>query len=360
MFAPAKPLFIDEGQRKRLVFLANSGKTPQAIALRARIVLLAAAGKPNNAIAASVGTSRPTVLLWRARFTRFGVPGLMKEAKRSGRPRVLTPERVREVVEATMNTKPDDATQWSVRTFAKAHGLKRDVVHRIWRQHRLQPHRVETFKFSNDEHFVEKLRDIVGLYMNPPDHALVFCYDEKTQIQALDRTQPGLPLKKGRCGTMTHDYKRHGTTTLFAALNVLDGRVIGQCMPHHRSEDFIRFLNRVDAETEQDLDLHVVLDNLSAHKSPKVKRWLKKHPRVHFHFTPTGSSWLNLVERWFGEITRKRIRRGVFRSVEALVAAIGEYLANNNADPKPFTWTKDADTILAKIERCKESVRTAH
>jgi len=360
MFTPAKPLFIDESQRKRLQFLAKAAKTPQAIALRARIVLLAAEGKPNNAIATELEISRPTVLLWRERFTRFGVPGLMKEAKRSGRPRKITPEKVKEVVEATINTKPEAATQWSVRTFAKAHGLKRDMVHRIWKQHRLQPHRLETFKFSNDKHFVEKLRDIVGLYMNPPNHALVLCFDEKTQIQALDRTQPGLPLKKGRRGTMTHDYKRHGTTTLFAALNVLDGRVIGQCMPRHRSEDFVRFLNQVDRETPQELDLHVILDNLSAHKSPKVKRWLGRHTRFHFHFTPTGSSWLNLVERWFGEITRKRIRRGVFRSVEMLISAIDEYLASNNAAPKPFTWTKDADTIMAKIERCKASVRTPH
>jgi transposase len=290
VFAPAKQLFIDESQRKRLTFLAKAGKTPQVLAMRARIILLAAEGKPNSAIGRSLGISRPTVLLWRGRFARFGVPGLTREARRSGRPRSLTPERVKEVVEATINTKPVAATQWSVRTFAKAHGLKRDMVHRIWRQHRLQPHRVETFKFSNDKHFVEKLRDIVGLYMNPPDHALVLCYDEKTQIQALDRTQPGLPLKKGRCTTMTHDYKRHGTTTLFAALNVLDGKVIGECRPRHRSEDFVRFLNRIDRETSRDLN---------------------------------------------------------------------EYLANNNAAPKAFTWTKDADTILAKIERCKASARAS-
>lgn len=360
MFTPAPPLWIDDNQRKRLIFLVSSGKTPQAVARRARIVLLAAEGTPNNAIAGMLGISRPTVLLWRRRFARFGVQGLMKEAKRSGRPRTLTPDQVKGIVEATMKTTPADATHWSVRTFAKAHGLKRDMVHRIWKQHGLQPHRVETFKFSKDPHFVEKLRDIVGLYMNPPDHALVLCVDEKTQIQALDRTQPGLPLKRGRCGTMTHDYTRHGTTSLFAALNILDGRVIGECMPRHRSKDFIRFLTRINRETPHDFDLHVVLDNLSAHKSPAVKRWLSKHPRFHFHFTPTGSSWLNLIERWFGEITRKRIRRGVFHSVEQLIAAINQYLAENNAAPKPFIWTKDADTILAKIDRCKASVRTVH
>jgi transposase len=360
MFAPAKPLCLDEHQGKRLRFLVNAGKTPQKIALRARIVLLAAEGTANSAIAGALGISRPTVLLWRHRFSRLGVPGLMKEAKRSGRPRVLAPAQVKAVVDATITTTPADATHWSVRTFANAHALKRDMVHRIWKQHRLQPHRVETFKFSNDTHFVEKLRDIVGLYMNPPAHALVLCYDEKTQIQALDRTQPGLPMKKGRCGTMTHDYKRNGTTTLFAALNMLDGKVIGECMPRHRSQEFIRFLRRIDRETPKALDLHVVLDNLSAHKSPAVTRWLARHPRFHFHFTPTSSSWLNLIERWFGEITRKRIRRGVFRSLQELVVAINDYLATNNANPKVFTWTKDADTIIAKIDRCKASVRTPH
>lgn len=360
MFTPAKALLIDDSQRKELNSLVRSGKTPQRIVMRARIVLFAAEGKPNNAIARSLGIGRPTVLLWRGRFTRFGVPGLMKETKRSGRPRTLTPDLVKEVVEATIKTKPVAATHWSVRTFAKAHGLKRDMVHRIWRQHRLQPHRVETFKFSNDKQFVEKLRDIVGLYLNPPDHALVLCYDEKTQIQALDRTQPGLPLKKGRCGTMTHDYKRHGTTTLFAALNVLDGKVIGECMPRHRAKEFVRFLKRIDRDTPQDLDLHVILDNLSVHKSPSVKSWLQRHSRFHFHFTPTSSSWLNLVERWFGEITRKRIRRGVFRSIKELTRAINDYLENNNASPKAFAWTKEADTILAKIDRCKDSVRTLH
>jgi transposase len=360
MFAPAGPLGIDASQDQRLRFLVRSGKTPQRIALRARIVLLAAAGTANSAIAAALGVSRPTVLLWRKRFTRLGVPGLMKEAKRSGRPRVLAPAQVKAVVDATRTTTPGDATHWSVRTFAKAHGLKRDMVHRIWQQHRLQPHRVETFKFSNDKQFVEKLRDIVGLYMNPPAHALVLCYDEKTQIQALDRTQPGLPMKKGRCGTMTHDYKRNGTTTLFAALSMLDGKVIGECMARHRSQEFIRFLRRIDRETPPALDLHVILDNLSAHKSPAVKKWLARHQRFHFHFTPTSSSWLNLVERWFGEITRKRIRRGVFRSLQELIVAINEYLANNNANPKIFTWTKDADTIIAKIDRCKASVRTLH
>ncbi len=244
--------------------------------------------------------------------------------------------------------------------MAKAQGLTPDMIFRIWKQHGLQPHHVKTFKLSTDPFFVEKLRDIVGLYLNPPDHALILSFDEKTQIQALDRTQPGLPMKKGRCGTMTHDYKRNGTTTLFAALDILNGKVIGECMPRHRSKEFVHFLNRIDRETAAELDLHVVLDDLSAHKSPEVKRWLQRHPRFHFHFTPTSSSWLNLVERWFGEITRKRIRRGVFKSLGDLVAAIEAYLLHNNAHPTPFTWTKDADTILAKIDHCKASAQALY
>jgi transposase len=360
MFEPAKAVSIDDSQRKRLRFLASSGKTPQAVAVRARVILLAANGVANNAIARELGIGRPTVLLWRKRFEQSGVPGVMKSRKRPGRPRTITDEKVKEVVEATLHTTPPGATQWSVRTIAKAQGLSPATVQRIWKRHGLQPHRVETFKLSKDPQFVEKLRDIVGLYMNPPDHALVLCFDEKTQIQALDRTQPGLPMKQGRCGTMTHDYKRHGTTTLFAALNVLSGRVIGDCMPRHRSREFIRFLNTIDRQTPAELDLHVILDNLSAHKSPAVKRWLGRHRRVHFHFTPTGSSWLNLVERWFGEITRKRIRRGTFGSVPELVRAIEEYLEHHNNNAKRFTWTKTVDTILAKVARCKASVETLH
>lgn len=360
MFKPADALHLDDGQRKRLHFLANARKTPQVIALRARIILLAGGGVPNNAIARRLGVGRPTVLLWRHRFTQGGVQGIMKERKRPGRPRTLASEKVKEVVEATLRTTPRAATHWSVRSMAKVQGLSPSMVHRIWKQHGLQPHRVETFKLSRDAHFVEKLRDIVGLYLNPPDRALVLSFDEKTQIQALDRTQPGLPMKTGRCGTMTHDYKRHGTTTLFAALNMLDGTVIGDCMPRHRSKEFIRFLNTLDRESPAELDLHVILDNLSAHKSPVVLRWLKRHPRFHFHFTPTGSSWLNMVERWFGELTRKRIRRGVFKSVPQLIDAIREYIDCNNKKPRVFRWTKDAGTILAKIDRCKASVETLH
>jgi transposase len=360
MFTPARALTIDENQWKRLRFLANSGKTPQKVALRARIVLLASEGVPNHAIAARLGTTRPTVLLWRARFRERGVPGLLKDAPRPGRKKAIAPEVIKQVVEATLQSTPRGATHWSTRTLAKAHGLSHMTVQRIWKQHGLQPHRVETFKLSRDPQFVEKLRDIVGLYLDPPDKALVLSVDEKSQIQALERTQPGLPLKRGRCGTLTHDYKRHGTTTLYAALCLLDGKVIGQCLPRHRSREFLRFLRTLDQQTPTALDLHLIVDNYGTHKSPPVKRWLKRHPRFHLHFTPTGSSWLNLVERWFREITQKRIRRGSFASIKELLAAIQEYLDEYNQAPKRFMWTKSADMILAKIERCKAALVTQH
>jgi transposase len=360
MFTPARALHVDDNQRKRLQHLANSGKTPQRIALRVRIVLLASESLANNAIAAKLGVSRPTVILWRERFATRGVKGIIQDATRPGRRKAISPEQIKRVVEATMHTTPPDATHWSVRSMAKAQGLSRMTVQRIWKQHRLQPHRVETFKFSNDKQFVEKLRDVVGLYLNPPEHALVLSVDEKSQIQALDRTQPLLPLRPGLPARQTHDYKRHGTTTLFAALSMLDGKVIGQCMPRHRSKEFVQFLKTIDAQTPPGLDLHLIVDNYSTHKSPEVKRWLKKHPRFHLHFVPTSSSWLNMVERWFGEITRKRIRRGTFKSVPQLIAAITEYLKHHNFAPTKFVWTKDADMILAKIERCKEALGTAH
>ena len=360
MFTPAPALRIDTNQEKRLKSLVGSGKTPQKVALRARIVLLAAAGQANHAVAARLGTSRPTVLLWRRRFQRAGVPGLMKDARRPGRKKALAPEVIQGVVEATMQTPPPAATHWTVRTMARAQGLSRMTVHRIWQQHGLQPHRVETFKLSRDPHFVAKLRDVVGLYLDPPDKALVLSVDEKSQIQALDRTAPLLPLRPGIPARQTHDYKRHGTTTLFAALSLLDGKVIGECLPRHRSKEFIRFLAKVDRETPPELALHLIVDNSSTHKSPPVKRWLKRHPRVHLHFIPTGSSWLNMVERWFGEITQKRIRRGTFRSVQELIAAITEYLRTYNEAPTRFVWTKDADMILGKVARCKEALGTPH
>jgi len=360
MFTPAAALQVDENQRKRLRHLARSGKTPQRIALRARIILAAAEGRPNHAIARQLEVSRPTVLLWRERFATGGVPGILKDAPRPGRRKAISPEVVKRVVEATMRTTPPDATHWSVRSLAKAQGLSRMAVQRIWKQHRLQPHRVENFKFSKDPQFVEKLRDVVGLYLNPPEHALVFSVDEKSQIQALDRTQPLLPLRPGLPARQTHDYRRHGTTTLFAALNMLDGKVIGECVQRHRSQEFVRFLKKIDRETPAGLDLHLIVDNYSTHKSPVVKRWLAKHKRFHLHFVPTGSSWLNMVERWFGEITRKRIRRGTFKSVPQLIDAITDSLKHYNANPTPFVWTKNANTIIAKVNRCKEALGTAH
>jgi transposase len=360
MFARAAALQVDEKQRRRLEQMVRSGKTPQKVALRARIILAAREGQSNHAISRELGVSRPTVLLWRERFASRGVAGILKDAPRPGRRKVVSSEMIQRVVDATMHTTPPDATHWSVRSMAKAAGLSRMTVQRIWKQHRLQPHRVENFKFSKDPHFVEKLRDVVGLYLNPPEHTLVLSVDEKSQIQALDRTQPLLPLRPGLPARQTHDYKRHGTTTLFAALNVLDGKVIGECLPRHRSQEFVRFLKKIDRETPTDLDLHLIVDNYSTHKSPLVKRWLARHKRFHVHFVPTGSSWLNMVERWFGEITRKRIRRGTFKSVRQLIRAITDYLERYNGDPVPFAWTKDADMIIAKVNRCKEALGTGH
>jgi transposase len=360
MFTPALALSLDDNQTKRLQQMVRSGRTPQKIALRARIVLLAGAGVPNHAIATQLRVSRPTVLLWRKRFTQFGVPGLLRDAKRPGRKKAIAPEVVQRIVEATLHTTPPAATHWTTRTMAKAQNVSHTTVHRIWQQHRLQPHRVETFKLSRDPQFVEKLRDVVGLYLDPPDRALVFSVDEKSQIQALERTRPLLALRPGLPARQTHDYKRHGTTTLYAALNVLDGTVIGECLPRHRSREFVRFLRRIDRETPPELDLHLIVDNSSTHKSPTVRRWLKRHSRFHLHFTPTSSSWLNLVERWFREISQKRIRRGSFISVTELIAAIEDYLKTHNQAPKRFVWTKDADMILAKINRCKEASVTAH
>ncbi|MDO8672888.1 MAG: IS630 family transposase, partial [Dehalococcoidia bacterium] len=268
--------------------------------------------------------------------------------------------KVKEILEATLHSTPKDATHWSLRTMAKAQGVGKTTVQRIWDAHGLQPHRVKTFKLSTDKRFVEKLTDVVGVYLDPPDKAVVLCVDEKTQVQALDRTQPGLPMKKGRCGTMTHDYKRNGTTCLFAALNMLEGKVIGSCYPRHLNIEFLKFLRNIDRQVPKELAIHIILDNYGTHNHPNVKAWLEKRPRFHLHFTPTSSSWLNLVERFFGEITRKRIRRGVIRSVPELVAAIEEYIRLNNESPKPFIWHKKADEILEKLARCKAVTGTVH
>jgi transposase len=360
MWKPTAALPMSLEQKRTLEAWVRARNTPQTVALRARICLLASEGMPNNAIAKRLETSRPTVLLWRKRFNERGVLGLSEEAPKGPSKRRLSRSKVDEIVQATLHTKPPGATHWSVRTMAKAQGVSPASVARIWQAHGLKPHRVKTFKLSKDKRFIEKLTDVVGLYLNPPDKAMVLCVDEKSQIQALDRTQPGLPMKKGRCGTMTHDYKRNGTTTLFAALNVLDGTVIGSCYPRHRHEEFLKFLRRIDRETPNGMNLHLIVDNYGTHKHPNVKKWLSKHKRFHLHFIPTSSSWLNLIERWFGEITRKRIRRGVFHSVPDLIAAIEEYIRLNNQDPKPFVWTKKADEIIQKISRCKAIMETLH
>jgi len=360
MWQKAEPLMMTEEQRKTLEAWNRAGTTPQRTALRARICLLAAKGMSNNAIAGKLKTSRPTVIQWRQRFLEKGPGGIAEDEPHGPSPQALAPQKVKAVVEATLQTTPQDATHWSTRTLAKAQGVGKSTVQRIWDAHGLQPHRVKTFKLSRDKRFVEKLTDVVGVYLNPPDQAVVLCVDEKSQVQALDRTQPGLPMKKGRCGTMTHDYKRNGTTCLFAALNILAGKVIGSCYPRHRNLEFLKFLRKINREVPADLDIHLILDNYGTHNHPNVKAWLAQHPRFHLHFTPTSSSWLNLVERWFGEITRKRIRRGVFRSVPELVTAIEDFIRVNNENPKPFVWTKKVDDILEKVSHCKAVLGTLH
>ena len=356
----AAPLPMTKEQRKTLEAWVRAGTTPQRTVLRARICLLAADGLSNKAVANQLHTSRPTAIQWRARFAEGGPEALVKDSPHGPSTRSTSPELVKAIIEATLHTTPKGATHWSVRTMAKEMGVGKSTVQRIWDAHGLQPHRLEGFKLSRDKHFVEKLTDVVGVYLNPPDKAVILCVDEKTQIQALDRTQPGLPMKKGRCGTMTHDYKRNGTTCLFAALNVLEGKVLGTCYPRHRNIEFLKFLRRIERETPSGLDIHMIQDNYGTHKHPNVTKWLAKHTRFHLHFTPTSSSWLNLVERWFGEITRKRIRRGVFRSVADLETAIEEYIRVNNDDPKPFVWTKKADEILEKVASCKAITGTLH
>jgi len=356
----AAPLEATAEQKQQLMQWVRSGKTEQRIAFRCHIVLRAIAGDSNSTIASELRTSRPSVILWRNRFEEGGTDALCKDLPR-GKPLPSLPSKTVEcVIKKTLESTPEDATHWSCRSMAKACGVSHMSVQRIWDANGLKPHLVKTFKLSNDPHFIEKLKDVVGLYMNPPENALVFCVDEKSQIQALDRTQPSLPLKKGRAGTMTHDYKRNGTTTLFAALDVLKGEVIGQCLPRHRHQEFLKFLRTINRNTPGKLDVHCIVDNYGTHKHPNVQKWLEKHPRFHFHFIPTSSSWLNLVERWFAEITRKRIRRGAFQSVGDLVQAIEDYIAHNNINPKPFSWTKRAEEIIEKTQRCKVLLDTLH
>ena len=360
MWKPCSPLEMSAEQRRTIEAWVRAQNTPQSVAVRARIALLAADGLSNCRIAREVGVSRPTVILWRERFRQGGPSALTEIAPGRGRPVTYGAERVRAITEATTQTRPQGATHWSTRSMAKAQGVSKATIQRIWSAHGLQPHRTKSFKLSKDRHFTEKLTDVVGLYLNPPDKAIVLCVDEKSQIQALQRTQPGLLMKKGRCGTMTHDYKRHGTTTLFAALNVLDGRVIGECMAKHRHQEFLRFLRRLDREFPGQTPLHLIVDNYGTHKQPTVRQWLEKHARFTLHFTPTSSSWLNLVERWFRELTEKRVRRGSFESVPELISAIEEYLAASNANPKPFVWRASAQAILDKLARCKPIYETIH
>lgn len=345
-----KPLVLSSEEREELERLLRRSKTNQSLAFRARIVLTSAQGWSNQDVAEKLGTTNQTVGKWRNRFIHHRLPGLA-DGFRSGAPRSISDDQVEEVVRLTLETTPKNATHWSNRELARKVGLSRESIRRIWRAFGLQPHRTECFKLSKDPFFVAKVRDIVGLYLNPPDKALVLCVDEKSQIQALDRTQPLLPMRPGQAERRTHDYERHGTVSLFAALEVATGRVVGECYRRHRAREFIKFLNQVKREVPEDLDLHVVLDNASTHKTKEVQAWLKRNPRFTFHFTPTGCSWINLVERWFALITDKQIRRGTFRNEQSLVKAIKNFIECGNENPKPFIWTKDADEILASVAR---------
>lgn len=362
MFAPATALSINETVREQLETLVRSGATPQRIAQKCRIILMASDGVSNRSIAQQLSISRPTVIATRDAFAAGGVDAVTGKPKRKRKASVLTPELEQRILNTTLKTRPPDGTHWSVRTLANHLRIPRMTVYRVWQRFDVQPHRVEKFKLSNDPNFEEKVRDIVGLYLNPPDRALILCVDEKSQIQALDRTAPILPLRPGLPERQTHDYKRYGTTTLFAAFNILNGKVIGSCLPRHRGKEFLKFLNQIEKQVPPELDIHIVLDNYSTHKSAAVQQWLKskKRRRFHFHFTPTSSSWLNQVERFFGLITERMIRRGTFRSVDELEKAIYDWLLHWNDKPKAFTWKATADVILDKVKRCKELNGTPH
>jgi transposase len=349
----APPVVLDDQQRKTLEQWARSRSLPIRQVQRAKIVLLAADGKQDLEIAATVNIGNQKAARWRKRFLQEGFPGLEKDAPRPGRTRTITAAQIQAVVRKTTRETPPNATHWSTRTMAKASGISEKSVRRIWRRHGLKPHLTRTFKVSNDPQFAEKLEAIIGLYLNPPEHAIVLCADEKSQIQALDRTQPGLPLKKGRCGTMTHDYKRNGTATLFAAMSTLDGTVISMCDDRHRHQEWLKFLRVIDDLTPPDKELHLIADNYATHKHAKVQKWLARHPRFHMHFTPTSSSWLNMVERFFRDLTEQRLRRGIFRDVEELIMAIADYIDKHNEHPKPFVWTAKASDVLEKVRRAR-------
>jgi len=349
----AKAINLTAEQKQELERLSRSKRSEIRVAQRARIILLAAEGRRNDEIGQVLGIDRRTVGTWRGRYLQSGVEGILHDLPRGGRKPLARKKVASAIVRKTTQERPPNATHWSTRTLAQEVGTNATMVHRVWKAAGLKPHLTKTFKLSNDPHFTEKLLDVVGLYLDPPEHALVLCADEKSQIQALDRTQPGLPMKKGRCGTMTHDYKRNGTTTLFAALEIAEGKLIGTCMKKHRHQEWLKFLRLIDRETPKDLDIHLILDNYRTHKHKKVQQWLAKHKRFHLHFIPTSSSWLNLVERFFRELTDKRIRRGVFTSVPQLEAEIMSYVNHHNSSPKSFTWTAKAEDILAKVERAR-------
>jgi transposase len=352
----AVPITLSNAERKTLSKWSRGRSTPARLVKRAQVVLLAAEGLRNEEIAKRVGMARGPVGIWRKRFVALRLSGIEQDAPRPGRPSPQREALTKRILEATTQRTPKNATHWSTRTLAAELNVSDARVARVWRAHGLKPHRFKTFKVSNDPRFAEKLEDVVGLYLNPPEHAIVLSVDEKTQIQALDRTQKGLPIHPGRLGTMTHDYKRHGTTTLFAALNVAEGIVIDKCMPRHRHQEWIKFLQEIDDCTPPDVDLHLIADNYATHKHAKVKAWLKRHPRFHMHFIPTSSSWLNMVERFFGELTNKRLRRGTFQNIEQLTTAIAAYVEDHNNDAKGFQWTAKAQDILAKVRRARATL----
>lgn len=344
---------LTEEQRATLTRWSRGRSAPVRLMQRARIVLMAATGMQNKEVAARLGVMERTVGRWRTRFVENGLAGIEKDLPRGGRKPTKRLAQEQEIIRKTTQERPENATHWSSRLLGAELGVTPSMVLRIWRANGLKPHLVKTFKLSNDPHFEEKLLDVVGLYLNPPEHALVLSADEKTSIQALDRTQPELPIKKGRCGTLTHDYKRNGTTTLFAAIDMAEGRVISTCMEKHRHQEWIKFLNQINRETPSDLDVHLIVDNYATHKHPKVKSWLKRHRRFHQHFTPTSSSWLNVIEGFFGQLTQKRLARGVFRGVADLKEAITSFIDAHNRDPKPFVWTATAQQIIEKVGRAR-------
>jgi transposase len=351
---------VSAADRVRLEAVVADRNSPQKHVWRARIILLTAEGSGTVEIMRRTGKSKTAVWRWQERFMTAGVDGLLRDKTRPSRVPPLGREVAERVVSLTQGDPPGETTHWTAAAMAEATAISVSSVQRIWRAHGLQPHRMRQFKLSNDPHFAAKLRDVVGLYVDPPAHAIVLSVDEKSQIQALDRTQPGLPLKPGRCGTMTHDYKRHGTTTLFAALDVLEGKIIGRCMQRHRHQEFIRFLNAIEAEVPVGKIVHVILDNYATHKHPKVRAWLQRHPRFVFHYTPTSASWLNAVEGFFAKLTKRRLKRGVFRSIVDLQAAINRFLDETNDNPRPFTWTADPDKIIAAVKRGHQVLDSIH